>query len=77
MAYDKQIRIDVPADQTGLVYGQDEEGNEWLEFEIDVFAEQLPGECSICGKKIESGFMCLDGAEEVCADHVTIKRLGR
>jgi len=61
--------------------GTDEYGNQWTQFEVDYMAEQLPGECSICGKELESGWMCLDGdrvdfggldnrGEEVCDEHV-------
>ncbi len=50
--------------------GTDEHGNRWIEFEVDAFAEQSAGECSICGAELESGWMCLDGGEEVCDDHI-------
>ena len=50
--------------------GTDEHGNEWVEFEVDAFAEQEPGECSICGETLHDGWMCLDGGEEVCSSHV-------
>ena len=50
--------------------GMDEHGNAWIEFDTDYFAEQEPGECSICGATIESGWLCLDGGEEVCHSHV-------
>jgi len=33
-------------------------------------ADQNTGECSICGKELESGFICLDGGEEFCSDHI-------
>ncbi len=51
--------------------GTDENGNEWIEFEVDAFAEQLPGECSICGAELEEGWQCLDGGDEVCDEHVS------
>ena len=59
-------------DIEGFTYksGTDQHGNKWLEFEVDHFAEQIPGECSICQAKIESGWICLDGGEEVCHQHV-------
>ena len=50
--------------------GNDDDGNKWIQFEVDYNAEQEPGECSICGAELESGWMCLDGGEEVCDDHV-------
>jgi hypothetical protein len=50
--------------------GTDDHGSEWLEFEVDGFAEQEPGMCSICGAEIESGWMCLDDGQEVCDQHV-------
>lgn len=50
--------------------GTDEHGCQWIQFEVDAFAEQLPGECSVCGAEIESGWTCLDGGEEVCDEHV-------
>ncbi len=48
------------------------DGNDcsWIEFEVDHFAEQTPGTCTICGEKIESGWLCLDGGEEVCSEHI-------
>ena len=52
--------------------GTDEYGNNWIEFEVDYFAEQIDGECSICGKVISQGWMCLDGGDEVCAEHIKI-----
>ncbi|GEM_PF-4918403 len=51
--------------------GTDEHGNTWTEFEVDYLAEQEPGECSICSAtELESGWLCLDGGEEVCDEHV-------
>jgi len=50
--------------------GTDENGCAWTQFETDYGAEQEPGECSICGREIESGWLCLDGGEEVCSSHV-------
>jgi hypothetical protein len=52
--------------------GTDEGGANWIEFEVDYGAEQEPGECDICGAEIETGWMCLDGGEEVCDEHVEI-----
>ena len=50
--------------------GTDEHGNMWVEFEVDSFAEQLPGECSICGAEVVDGWLCMDGGEEICDTHV-------
>lgn len=54
-----------------LKTGEDQYGNHWTEFETDYFADQQPGECSICQAEIESGWLCLDGGEEVCHDHIS------
>jgi hypothetical protein len=48
----------------------DEHGNSYTEFEVDYFAEQSDGECAICGRRISSGWLCLDGGEEYCVDCV-------
>ena len=42
----------------------------WTQFEVDYFAEQDDGECAICGEILTSGWMCLDGGEEICDEHV-------
>ena len=60
----------VNAEGISRLSGDDENGNKWVEFEVDYFAEQEAGECSICGKELESGWMCLDGGDEVCASHI-------
>lgn len=52
--------------------GTDEHGCQWIEFEVDYLAEQEVGTCSICESEIESGWLCLDGGEEVCSDHVEL-----
>ena len=52
--------------------GTDEHGCQWTEFTVDYGAEQEDGECSICGETLSSGWMCLDGGDEVCADHVEL-----
>ena len=54
-----------------LLSGTDANGNGWKQFEVDHFAEQETGECSICGAELESGWLCLDDGEEVCDDHIT------
>lgn len=50
--------------------GTDEHGNTWVEFEVDYQAEQETGECCICGAELEAGWLCMDGGDEVCSDHV-------
>lgn len=52
--------------------GTDEHGNSWTEFSVDYFALQSEGECSICGETLSEGWLCLDGGEEVCDEHVEI-----
>ena len=54
----------------GRLSGVDEHGNSWIQFEVDYFAEQNDGECSICGEILTYGWMCLDGGEEICDEHV-------
>lgn len=51
--------------------GTDQNGCAWLQFEVDYFAEQEDGECSICGATIFKGWLCMDGGDEVCDEHVT------
>jgi hypothetical protein len=53
--------------------GTDQNGCQWIEFDVDYLAEQEDGECSICGRRISSGWLCLDGGDEVCARHVEIE----
>lgn len=50
--------------------GIDQNGNAWTEFFVDAFAGQEWGDCAICGNNIGSGWMCLDGGDEVCDSHV-------
>lgn len=50
--------------------GTDQHGCQWTEFEVDYGAEQEPGECCFCGAALESGWLCLDGGDECCAEHV-------
>ena len=50
--------------------GIDCHGNHWTQFEVDYLADQTDGECVICGAVLSSGWMCLDGADEVCDKHV-------
>jgi hypothetical protein len=46
--------------------GVDEYGNHYIQFEVDYMAEQEIGECSLCGEKMDSGWLCLDGGDEYC-----------
>jgi hypothetical protein len=50
--------------------GTDASGNKWIQFEVDYFAEQHDGECSICAAVLTQGWMCLDGGDEVCGEHI-------
>lgn len=50
--------------------GIDFQGNQWIEFEVDWFAEQETGVCEICGAELEFGWLCLDGGGEVCDSHI-------
>ncbi len=65
-------------DITGIARkgGTDTQGNQWTEFEVDYLAEQEDGECSICGAVLSSGWMCLDGGDEVCSSHVEYAEKG-
>lgn len=55
---------------TSILSGTDSGGSQWVQFTVDYFADQLDGECCICSAILESGWLCLDGAEEVCDSHV-------
>lgn len=55
-----------------VLSGKDSAGADWKQFSVDYLAEQLPGECAICGAILESGWLCLDDGEEVCDEHVLI-----
>ena len=57
---------------TAKLSGIDEYGNNWVQFEVDHFAEQEVGECAICDAELKSGWICLDGGDEVCASHVSL-----
>ena len=65
-------KIKIIPDKNSIVRqsGIDKEGNHYIDFEVDYFAEQQTGECSICGEELESGFICLDGGEEFCGSHI-------
>ena len=50
--------------------GHDTDANLWTEFYVDYLAEQEDGECVECGDIIDMGWMCLDGGDEYCLNHV-------
>jgi hypothetical protein len=52
--------------------GADQHNCNWIEFEVDSGAEQEDGACCVCGKTMSSRWMCLDGGDEVCDEHVAI-----
>ena len=52
--------------------GTDDNGNEWIQFEVDYLAEQQDGECTKCQAILTSGWVCMDGGEEVCSDHIEL-----
>jgi hypothetical protein len=62
-------------DVTGIARrtGTDQHGLTWQEFDVDYGALEEAGECVICGRRIESGWVCLDGGDEVCDSHLVIE----
>jgi len=50
--------------------GIDRSGALWIPFNNDRL--EWDGECSICDAEIENGYLCMDDANEVCAEHVQI-----
>ena len=56
--------------------GTDDHGNNWIQFTVDYFAEQTDGQCSECDAVISEGWVCLDGGEEVCSEHIVIAQHG-
>jgi hypothetical protein len=54
--------------------GTAEDGTKWIQFEVDYLAEQQDGECVECQAVLTSGWMCLDGGDEVCDSHIELKR---
>lgn len=52
--------------------GTDQNGANWIQFDVDTLAEQQPGKCDICGRNIMHGWLCLDGGDEVCNRHVRL-----
>ena len=60
------------SDVTGISRksGGDDSGSVWEQFEVDYFAEQNDGECCICHAILGTGWLCLDGGDEVCNSHI-------
>lgn len=52
--------------------GTDQHGCQWIEFTVDYGALEEDGECCICGATLTSGWLCLDGGDEVCDKHVEV-----
>lgn len=51
--------------------GTDEEGCVWTQFVVDVFAEEKPGICAICGAELLYGWTNIDNrGEEICDCHI-------
>lgn len=50
--------------------GTDRHGLTWTQFEVDYLAEQEDGECVECHDILSSGWVCMDGGDEICAKHV-------
>ena len=55
----------------------DAQGNHWIQFEVDYFAEQTDGVCTMCSATLSSGWLCLDGGDEICDRHVTLEVCAR
>jgi len=51
--------------------GTDEHGNAWLEYTLETL-EDGPDTCDICEAEIESGWLCMDGGEVVCNEHIIL-----
>ena len=47
-------------------------GNCYTWFLVDSLAGQLPGTCVDCGSELWEGYLCLDGGQEYCEDHVLV-----
>jgi hypothetical protein len=51
--------------------GTDQHGCQWVQYELDWgTCPDGPDECCICGAEIESGWLCLDGGDVCCDEHV-------
>lgn len=58
-------------DAEGVV--TDVAGNVWTHFVVDEFAMQESGTCADCGAETFSGWLCLDGGDEVCMECASIE----
>jgi hypothetical protein len=56
--------------------GRDLRGRDWIEFDVNYDEGQEDATCSICGRPISSGWVCLAGCDEVCNDHVIVEGRG-
>lgn len=65
------------------VSGTDKHGSIWMETEFEPFfedfveTEEVEGvwpTCDICEKEMYSGWICLDGGDEVCGDHILFRK---
>jgi len=50
--------------------GTDEQGNAWIEYVLEPEDLGDYDVCDICGAEIESGWLCMDGGEVVCDEHI-------
>jgi hypothetical protein len=50
--------------------GQDAQGNQFTQFFVDYLALQEDGECAQCAAAIDAGWVCVDGGEEYCFEHI-------
>lgn len=55
---------------TALKSGIDRDGLMWVEFTVDEFADQESEECAFCHRKVYSGWMCPEGGDVCCNEHV-------
>jgi hypothetical protein len=51
---------------------RDPNGNQWIQYELDS-SEEITDVCDICDESIESGWLCLDGGEVVCDEHIILQ----
>jgi hypothetical protein len=50
--------------------GRDRRGRDWIEFDVNRDQGQHDAICAICGRPVESGWVCLASGDEICPDHV-------
>jgi hypothetical protein len=51
--------------------GEDQYGRAWIP--VEKFQDQPPIHCIFCDKVVTIGWMCMDGGEEICVDHMAIR----